>query len=159
MTPHKKKGNVVNNSADTQKQEKQITLTETELHDILEENIQEIITTIETREQFSGPVPHPNHMREYKIIDKTLPDRFTAMAEKNQMHRMWVEKAVVLGELGMGILGWLTPTALSFYVLSAGIGFVESGKSVEALVSLVVAIGSIGGAFYMKKIAKKSEDK
>jgi len=134
----------------TAKIDKKIILTETELHDLLQQNVEEVITTIQTKEEFYGPVPHPKHMREYKSIDKSLPDRFTAMAEKNQDHRMWVEKIVVLGELTMGILGWATPTALSFYVLSAAIGFVGDEKPIEALVSLVVALGSIGGAFYMK---------
>lgn len=143
--------------AATKKEEKQITITESELHALLEQNVQEVITTIQAEEKFTGPVPHPDHMRAYKSIDKSLPDRFTTMAEKNQSHHMWVEKLVVMGELGMGVLGWLTPTAISFYVLSAAIGFVEDGKSIEALISLVVALGSLGGAFYMKNREKDGE--
>lgn len=142
---------------DTPKEEKQITLNETELHAYVEENVREVITTIERSEQFYGPVPHPDHMRAYKAIDKSLPGRFTTMAEKNQSHHMFIEKLVVMGELVMGVLGWLTPTALSFYVLSAAIGFVEDDKSIEALVSLVIAIASLGGAFYMKKRAQEPE--
>jgi len=138
-------------------EEKRILITQRELHDLIEQNVHEVI--IERKEEFSGPVPHPDHMRAYKTIDKTLPDRFTAMAEKNQSHRMWIEKALVAGELGMGILGWLTPTALSFYVLSAAISFVKDGKSIEAFVSLIVAISSLGGAFYMKQRAKQTEGK
>lgn len=89
-------------------------------------------------------------MRAYKAIDKTLPNRFTTMAEKNQSHRMFIEKVIVFGELGLGVLGWATPTVLSFYVLTAAIGFVGEGKSIEALIALVVSLGSLGGAFYMK---------
>ncbi|MDQ7047518.1 MAG: hypothetical protein Q9M39_07820 [Sulfurovum sp.] len=139
-------------------QEKQITLTETELLKLIENSIEEVVTTtIERKEQFSGPVPHPDHMLVYKGIDKTLPNRFTTMAEKHQSHNMFIEKAIVLGELGLGVLGWLTPTALSFYVLNAAIGFVSDGKSIEALVALVVALGSLGGAFYIKNRDKKEK--
>ena len=44
---------------------------------------------------FSGPVPPPGHMKEYAEIDPSFPDRFLAMAEKQQAHDQAVEKDII----------------------------------------------------------------
>lgn len=44
---------------------------------------------------FSGPVPSPGHMKEYAEIDPSFPDRFFAMAEKQQAHDQAVEKDII----------------------------------------------------------------
>jgi hypothetical protein len=141
-------------------QEKKVVMTETELHellDVLQEEIHaDIQKTILRSEQFSGPVPHPNHMKQYKIIDKSLPHRFTKMAEDNLSHRQSMEKLVTIGELFMGFLGWLTPTGISFYSIYTASQLIQDGKSIEALISLVAALATLGGAFYMKQ---KVDDK
>jgi uncharacterized membrane protein len=84
-------------------QEKNIVMTETELHELLdglqEEIHADIKQTILHSEKFSGPVPHPNHMKQYKLIDKSLPLRFTKMAEDNLSHRQSMEKLTTRGEL------------------------------------------------------------
>jgi len=147
-----------NNDDSITHEEKQIIIGETELRELLEKNQQDVIEFIKSEEQFSGPVPHPEHMKQYKSIDKSLPNRFTTMAEKSLAHKIWLEKSIVLGEWVMGILGWATPTALSFYVLHAAIGFVDTGKSIEALISLVVALASLGGAFFMKTKNSNTKD-
>ena len=45
--------------------------------------------------RFSGPVPSPGHMKEYAEIDSSFPERFLAMAEKQQTHDHTVEKDIV----------------------------------------------------------------
>ncbi len=141
-------------------QEKNIVMTETELHELLdglqEEIHADIKQTILHSEKFSGPVPHPNHMKQYKLIDKSLPLRFTKMAEDNLSHRQSMEKLMTRGELLMGFLGWLTPTGISFYSIYTASELIQEGKSIEALVSLVAALATLGGAFYMKQ---KVDDK
>lgn len=148
-----------NDSSTIKHQEKQITLSETELQELLEQSKQNVIEIIQSKEMFSGPVPHPDHMKQYKAVDKSLPNRFTTMAEKSLAHKMWIEKFIVIMEAFMGILGWATPTVLSFYVLHAAIGFVSAGKNIQALISLIVALASLGGAFYMKTKNNNQKDK
>ncbi|KIM10206.1 MAG: hypothetical protein KU37_11565 [Sulfuricurvum sp. PC08-66] len=111
----------------------------------------EITQKTQKSEQFSGPVPHPEHMQQYKNIDKTLPDRLTKMAESNLKHIHFIDRVQVFGELFMGFLGWLTPTGLGFYTLYKAFELLDSGKNIEALISLVVALGGLGTAFYMKR--------
>jgi len=147
--------NIEENDLAVSSQEKNIVMTETELHELLgglqEEIHADIKQTILHSEKFSGPVPHPDHMKQYKLIDKSLPLRFTKMAEDNLSHRQSMEKLTTVGELFMGFLGWLTPTGISFYSIYTASELIQDGKSIEALISLVAALATLGGAFYMKQ--------
>lgn len=127
-----------------------ITFTQEELEKVIKSAQIALIQEIETLEQFSGPVPHPDHMQQYKNIDPTLPDRFTAMAEKTLSHNQWVSKTETIVNSIMAFLGWATPTGLSAYILVSAVGFIKEGKSIEALIALVGALATLAGAFYFK---------
>jgi len=131
--------------------EKKFSLTETELNVLMEQIETEVIETIQHSEQFTGPIPHPDHMQKYQDIDQSFPDRILKMAESNLAHKQSVEKTVIHGQLFMGFLGWATPTGIAFYVLYHAILFTKDGKSIEALIALIAALTALGGAFYMKK--------
>lgn len=136
-----------------------ITLTKQELESKIKEAVDSIIEKeivhVQTAEQFSGPVPHPQHMKEYKEIDPSLPSRLTGMAESNLKHLQFMDKAGLAVESVMGFLGWLTPTAISFYALTKSYELIQNDKSIESLVALVTALGALGGAFYIKNRSKK----
>ena len=58
-----------------------------------EEDLEEIIVEESIlASRFFGPVPSPSHMKEYAEIDPSFPERFFAMAEKQQTHDHAVEK-------------------------------------------------------------------
>jgi len=135
------------------KEDGMVTLTQDELRQIIESAQMASLQEIKTLEQFSGPVPHPDHMQQYKNIDPSLPDRFTAMAEKTLAHNQWVSKTETIVNSIMAFLGWATPTGLSAYILVSAVGFIQEGKSIEALIALVGALATLAGAFYLK--AKK----
>ena len=53
------------------------------------------ITSIVLSERFSGPIPHPSHLREY---ENTLPgaaERIFTMAEKRLDHNIAAEKSII----------------------------------------------------------------
>ena len=128
----------------------QITLSPEELIHLLSEAQTELIQEIHTSNQFSGPVPPPDYMRAYKTIDKTLPHRFTKMAEKQQDHSNFIEKSKTYSNIFMAFLGWLTPSSISLYTLYMAGNLIQNDKSIEALVALITALSTIGGAFYLK---------
>lgn len=132
------------------KDEGTITLTQDELRRLIETAQTASIQEIKTLEQFSGPVPHPDYMEQYKNIDPSLPGRFTAMAEKALAHNQWISKTETIVNSLMAFLGWATPTGLSTYILVSAVRFIQDGKSIEALVALVGAIATLAGAFYFK---------
>ena len=58
-----------------------------------EEDLEEIVVEESIlASRFFGPVPSPAHMKEYAEIDPSFPERFFAMAEKQQAHDHAVEK-------------------------------------------------------------------
>jgi hypothetical protein len=138
------------NSQNISEGNEELVLTEADL-DILIEQME----TIQHSEQFTGPIPHPEHMQKYQDIDQSFPDRILKMAESNLSHKQSVEKIVIYGQLFMGFLGWATPSGIAFYVLHHAILFTKDGKSIEALIALITAIAALGGAFYMKKKVEK----
>ena len=135
--------------------QKEFVLTETDLNILMEQIETEAIETIQHSEQFTGPIPHPEHMQRYQDIDQSFPNRILKMAESNLAHKQSVEKIVIYGQLFMGFLGWATPSGIAFYVLHHAILFTKDGKSIEALIALITAIAALGGAFYMKKKVEK----
>jgi hypothetical protein len=138
------------NSQNISEGNEELVLTEADL-DILIEQME----IIQHSEQFTGPIPHPEHMQKYQDIDQSFPDRILKMAESNLSHKQSVEKIVIYGQLFMGFLGWATPSGIAFYVLHHAILFTKDGKSIEALIALITAIAALGGAFYMKKKVEK----
>ncbi len=132
-------------------EKQEVVITVEELFEIIDQAKLETMEMVLHSENFTGPVPHPEHMRLYKEVDETLPDRFTKMAENNLSHKEFIEKLEVSGQLLMGILGWATPTGIGFYTLNAAIDLIKEGRSIEALIALVTAIGTVGTAFYLKK--------
>lgn len=125
-------------------------ITKAELEDIIsravEEQEEHIIQHVQ--ESFSGPLPHPQHLKEYKQIDKTYPSIIISMAKSRQAHVEWLQKFESIGDLFMSFLGWLTPSGISFFSLYKAAEFV----------ALIVALGSIGTAFYVYKKTSKEQD-
>jgi len=102
-------------------------------------------------EIFSGPLPHPKHLREYKNIDKTYPDRIMSMAEKSQEHKIFIQRTQAIGDFVVSLLGWATPTGIAAYSLYQAAELVRDGKNIESFIALITALGTIGGSFYISK--------
>jgi uncharacterized membrane protein len=70
------------------------------------------ITQIAVSEQFSGPMPHPKHFREYDTILPGSAERMLAMVEKNMDHNMQMDKEALRGELADRKLGMIVGAVL-----------------------------------------------
>ena len=109
-----------------------------------DEIIRQVVAIVHS-ESFSGPIAHPNHLREYELIQPGAADRIIAMAEKQQDHIIVMERTVVEKEFsdrrwGM-VLGALTFGLLISGALVAGL----SDKTAVALAFLgAAAIGGVG---------------
>ncbi|CAK1241537.1 hypothetical protein [Fructobacillus cardui] len=73
--------------------------------------------------QYSGPLPPSSEMRNYGIVDKTLPNRIMELAEKQTNHRIEMEKkSMDLNEQEMNANIFLTKWGLYlgfFLIMSA----------------------------------------
>lgn len=67
-----------------------------------EEKIQKII---EYRETHFGPIPHPRTLAQYQEIIPDAANRIIKMAERQQNHRMSIEKRVIYGDIVRADIG------------------------------------------------------
>lgn len=102
------------------------------------------MTQIMTSEQFSGPIAHPRHLREYDTILPGSAERIVTMAEKAQSHNQDMEATIVRASIFQSnatmILGFVALVALIGLAVYAGM----NGNNV--LAGLLLASGAFGGA-------------
>lgn len=103
------------------------------------------ITQIAVSEQFSGPMPHPKHLREYDDILPGAAERILSMAERNLEHNIDMDQKVVGAEvadrklgmyLGAGLFGLLIVGAFATL-------FVTTNPVVPGLFLGTAAIGGV----------------
>lgn len=75
------------------------------------------LLVIRREESFEGPIPHPKMFKEYESILPGSADRILAMAEKQQEHRMGLEKTAVEGQVKSNLRGQI----IGFIVLVLGL--------------------------------------
>jgi hypothetical protein len=74
--------------------------------DTLEPSTRREIIGLEVSGSFSGPLPPPAILKAYDLVEPGLASRITGLAERQAVHRMALEKAVVFGGWSP-LLGWL----------------------------------------------------
>ena len=137
----------------------------------VEQSIALIVSqTIIKKESFRGPIPHPELFSQY---EKALPgacDRIMQMAEKQQHHRMELEKESVKGQLKSNsrgqVFGFIfTLVALGFACFLVYLGLTVVGIIAFFLIVLGLAALFLGGKVSMltdlkeKKISMKTQGK
>lgn len=113
-----------------------------------EGELQEItlrLTKIAVSEQFSGPMPHPRHLREYESIVPGAAERIIAMAERNLEHNITTERLSVEAEVKDQNLGmWLGAAIFAMLIFGAFASlFVTSNPFVPAMFLGTAAIGGV----------------
>lgn len=57
------------------------------------------VVSLVSEERFSGPIPHPRHMREYEEICPGSADRLIAMAEVSITHAQDLQRSALDGDI------------------------------------------------------------
>lgn len=128
------------------------------------EQLQELLSAqaasikVTRKSQFNGPIPPPEIIAEYQAIQNDFPERIMAMAERQQGHRHKMENKALNADILMGVLGWLTPTLIVLLALFFAYVLLSAGKDTEAFVAVIVAIGTLLGAYYNKKKKTDSQE-
>lgn len=102
-------------------------------------------------ESFSGPLPHPDHMRSYKAVDKSLPNRIVAMAENAQKHRAWREKFQDITGFVERIFGQFVAAAVTLLLFWKAGEMIMSGKSTEGIGTILTTLVGLVGLFVYGK--------
>jgi uncharacterized membrane protein len=103
------------------------------------------ITQIAVSEQFSGPMPHPKHLRDYDEILPGAAERILAMAERNLKHNMTMDEKVMEAEVDDLKLGmWLGGGLFGLLILAAfGSLFVTENAVIPGLFLGAAAVGGV----------------
>lgn len=111
-----------------------------------------VITTEQRLEMYSGPLPHPDLLRRYQEIVPDAPERILKMAEKQNEHRIEIEKKVIGGNIFNERLGLIAGFLVCVYALYLGTKILLAGHEVSGFAAIVTALGTLVGALiYAKK--------
>ena len=104
------------------------------------------MTSLMISEHFSGPIPHPRHLRGYEEVAPGAAERIIGMAEKQQAHHMHMDKSVLSAEISDRKLGmWLGAGAFAFLVGCALVtALTIDSEIVPGLFLGAAAIGGVG---------------
>lgn len=118
----------------------------------------EIITEQTVSKRYSGPVPDPESMAEYKKIDPEFPNRLLSMAEKQSTHRQGMETDIVIRDYKLKRRG--QDYALGSLIILGGLAgyLIYSGATNEAAWVATAAIVSIVGIFVTGRHKKTDDD-
>jgi len=96
-------------------------------------------------EKYSGPVPHPRMLQQYKDVMADAPERIFSMAEKQQAHRMDLEKSVIKSDIRRADTGLILGFVLFLIMGIGAIVLLALGKNLEGFAVLGTSlIGGIG---------------
>lgn len=113
----------------------------------VEEVVEEVVVRIASR--FSGPLPSPDVLEGY---ERTLPgaaDRIIAMAERQNVHRINMERRMVSSDVAVRARGQLFGLVIVLAAIIAGTDLILHDKAAGGLVTIIVAIGGIVSAFVL----------
>lgn len=106
-----------------------------------QEVISRIVSVLKS-ERFSGPLPHPSHMREYEEILPGSAERILSMAETEQNHNAGMEKTIVDAQIGDMKRGkWMGLGAL---LLLIGLAFYAGMNENNILAGILLGTGVLG---------------
>ena len=116
------------------------------------------------QEAFFGPIPPPKAMAEYEALLPGSADRILSMAEKQQEHRISLEKLAVSSDLSQNKRGQMFGFIVFLIALAAGILFAFKGWVPLATTFLtgtmvsIIAIFVLGRRDANRDLADKSKD-
>lgn len=107
--------------------------------------------------QFSGPIPHPDVLREYDKIIPGAAERIVAMAEREQEHRHAIETKANNASWSIAKWGQIIAFILVLLLLCAGVFFALQGFEVLSITIFSVTIISIASIFALRVVPSRPQ--
>lgn len=106
---------------------------------------------------YSGPLPPPEMLKKYGDIVPDAPERIIQMAEKQGLHRMEIEKELVIGNSHRENKGMWFGFIISLTAIIGGIILILNDKSATGITTILFALASLVGAFIYSKLKTSQE--
>ena len=117
-----------------------------------------LVKTEESISMYSGPLPHPEMLREYAMIVKDAPERIFKMAESQNKHRIEIEKTYITGNMKLEQLGVLFGLIIPVAGMICGTIIAISGYGLWGFSSIIATLLPSSGSYIYGKI-KNSKKK
>lgn len=103
------------------------------------------ITKVALRQEYSGPIPHPHHLRQYEEVLPGAAERIMAMAEKSLESATSLEKSAQEAKIADNKVGMISGAALFFLLIASAFAslFVTSNPLVPAIFLSVPVVSGI----------------
>ena len=126
-----------------------------EIADCLPEDFKDLLTRVGDKEtvmriisiaeEYSGTVPHPRTIAQFKETMPDAPDRIFRMAEKQQDHRIYLETKVIEGDIRRADMGLILGFIIFIAFGIGGMALLFVGKDLEGYIALATSIlGGVG---------------
>ncbi|MBR5892581.1 MAG: DUF2335 domain-containing protein [Bacteroidaceae bacterium] len=128
------------------------------------EEVKEALMIIRS-ETYSGPIPPPKALAEYEQIQPGAADRILKMAEKQQDHRMLLEKKAIFGQVEQSKRGQIFGFIIVFLCVAVAVFFAIKFEMLKFAatflsVTMVILLGLFlnGKSEIKRDLKKKSKD-
>lgn len=110
---------------------------------------QEIIKTLVSIKMHSGPLPDPETLFQYDKVISNGADRIMAMAEKQQDHRIELEKTAVRSQLSQSKKGQIFGFIISMVIVGCGTYLAICGHEKTGVVLIGTTLVALAGIFVL----------
>jgi uncharacterized membrane protein len=115
-----------------------------------------VIQTV-VKEEYSGPIPPPEMLKQFNDIIPDGADRIMKMAESQSMHRQEIEKMAVMSNVDNSKRGQRYALIISICILIAGLGNISFGNNWAGFSLVVGNIATLSGLFIYGKNSERKE--
>ncbi|QQR78310.1 MAG: DUF2335 domain-containing protein [Candidatus Moraniibacteriota bacterium] len=117
------------------------------------------VVTERRLEMYAGPLPHPDLLKRYREIVPDAPERILRMAEKQNEHRIEIEKKVISGNIWNERLGLIAGFSVCLYALYLGTQILMSGHEGYGFSAILSALASLVGVYIYTKHTESRQQK
>lgn len=110
-------------------------------------NQKNTITSVQLQE-YSGPLPHPKILSEYKQIDAVLVEKIVQEFEKQSDHRRVEETRIAKSFVRAKFLGQILSFILLTLMISFGAFLILQDKEITGLLNIALGFGGVAWALY-----------
>ena len=105
----------------------------------------------------SGPLPHPEEMKQYENILPGSADRLITMVEEQAQHRRQLEASLIKSNTKLEVRGQFFGFLIAMTALIGGGYIMASGQSVWGAAVAISAIAGLSGVFIWKSRERNRE--
>ena len=106
---------------------------------------------------YLGPLPPPHQLEEYDRVIPGSAERIISMAERQQQHRLEIEKALIYNDIGHAKLGVWAGLAVAFLSISVGGFLIYCGHDWAGGSICTATLASLVGVFIYGTSSRRHE--